>query len=114
MQDNPLSKPSVPSRGRQKKSKARNLVERLEDHSDSVLRFMHDFRVPYSNNQAEQDIRMIKVQQKISGTFRRLAGAQQFCRIRGYISTLKKRGLPVLDYIQKAFEGKPFLPQTDP
>ena len=59
-------------------------MERLDSQRDSVLRFMHDFRVPYTNNRAEQDIRMIKVQQKISGTFRTLAGAQRFCRIRSY------------------------------
>jgi transposase len=58
---------------------------------------------------------MIKVQQKISGTFRSMKGAEVFCRIRGYISTLKKQGLPILEHLQRAFEGKPFLPQsTDP
>lgn len=71
---------------------------------------MHDFGVPYSNNQGEQDIRMIKIQQKISGTFRSLDGATYFCRIRGYISTLKKRALPVLHFLKEALEGRPYIP----
>ena len=93
-------------RGPVRKSKARNLLERLAQHRDDVLRFMDDFRVPYTT---ERDIRMIKVQQKISGTFRSLHGAQVFCRIRSYISTLKKHDLPVLDHIRAALEGHPFL-----
>jgi len=107
---NPWSPPPERTRGRPKKSKARNLLERLDEQRDAVLRFLHDFRVPYTNNLAERDVRMVKVQQKISGTFRSLAGALQFCRIRGYISTLKKRGLPVLAGVRDALEGRPFLP----
>jgi transposase len=108
---NPLpDPPSAPRRGRPKKSKARNLVERLQTHREDVLRFLHDFRVPFTNNRAEQDIRMIKVQQKISGTFRSDAAAHEFCRIRSYISTVKKQGLPVLDWLRQAFQGHPFLP----
>jgi transposase len=96
---NPLPDvPPVPRRGRPKQSKARNLVERLQAHSQAVLRFLHDFRVPFSNNQGEQDIRMVKVQQKISGTFRSKNAAEECFRIRGYISTVKKQGLPVLDF----------------
>ena len=109
--ENPLPDPVAgQSRRRVKKSKARNLVERLDQHRDCVLRFMNDFDVPYTNNRAEQDIRMIKVQQKISGAFRTLAGAQRFCRVRAYISTLKKNGLPVLLNIQNALQGHPFIP----
>ena len=108
---NPLpDPPPVPRRGRLKKSKARNLVERLQLRKDAALRFLHDFRVPFSNNQAERDIRMVKVQQKISGTFRSADAAADFCRIRGYISTVKKHGLPVLDCLRQALEGRPFLP----
>ena len=75
---------------------------------------MRDFRVPFTNNQAENDVRMAKVRQKISGTFRSVQGAEIFCRIRSYISTLKKQGLPVFEYIQKAFQGDAFIPQADP
>ena len=110
---NPLpDPPPAPRRGRPKKSKARNLVERLEARSVSVLRFLHDFRVSFSNNQAERDIRMIKVQQKVSGTFRSKTAAQEFFGIRAYISTLRKHGLPVLDGLRNALQGHPFLPEA--
>ena len=108
---NPLpDSPPTPRRGRRKKTKARNLVERLQLRKDAALRFLHDFRVPFSNNQAERDVRMVKVQQKISGTFRSEHAAADFCRIRGYISTVKKHGLPVLACLSQALEGRPFLP----
>jgi len=74
------------------------------------LAFMHDFEVPFDNNLAERDIRMMKVPQKISGNFRRWEGANIFCRIRGYISTVKNKSISVFDAIQVAFEGKPFIP----
>lgn len=113
--ENPLPPPPIlekKKRGRIKKSKARNLSERLDKNRDAVLLFMRDFNVPFTNNQAEQDVRMIKVQQKISGTFRTMKGAQIFCRIRGYISTLKKQSLPVMEQIKSAFDGNPFLPKV--
>ncbi|MDQ7795119.1 MAG: IS66 family transposase [bacterium] len=97
-------------RGRKKKSKARNLLERLRDHMDKVLAFAYDFRVPFDNNLAERDLRMMKVQQKVSGTFRSCDGARSFCRIRGYISTAKKNSYPVITALRDAFEGRPFLP----
>jgi len=66
---------------------------------------MYDFNIPFDNNRAERDVRMIKVQQKISGTFRSKLGAKYFCRIRGYISTVKKQNLNVIDAIEASFLG---------
>jgi transposase len=71
------------------------------------LRFLIDLRVPFENNQAERDIRMMKLQQKISGTFRTIPGAEAFCRIRAYISTIRKHDLPVLEGILVALQGTP-------
>ena len=96
-------------RGRKKKSKALNLVERLREHEEATLSFMYDFSVPFDNNLAERDIRMMKVQQKISGTFRSFEGALSFCRIRSYISTVKKQGMNVIAAIQDAFAGDTLL-----
>ncbi len=71
---------------------------------------MHDFRVPFDNNQAERDLRMVKVRQKISGGFRTLEGAAMFCRVRGYISTIRKQGGNVLGALERVFVGEPFIP----
>lgn len=107
---NPLVQEKVKKKGRVKQSKAKNLLVRMRDHRLEVLAFMCDFRIPFDNNQAERDIRMTKVQQKISGTFRSQQGAKTFCRIRGYISTLKKHSLSALRGIEAALQGKSFLP----
>jgi transposase len=93
-------------RGRLKRSKSRNLLERLREHEHSVLMFLDDFRVPFSNNQGENDIRMTKVQQKISGCFRSQEGAAIFCRIRGFLSTCRKNGLSATQALTDLFQGK--------
>ncbi len=80
-------------RGRLKRSKARNLLERLRDFEHDVLRFMEVERVPFTNNQGENDLRMTKEQQKISGCFRSMEGAKIFCRVRSYLSTCRKQGM---------------------
>jgi transposase len=98
-------------RGRKKKSKAANLLDRLRRHEQATLAFMYDFSVPFDNNLGERDIRMMKVQQKISGTFRSFEGALSFCRIRSYISTVKKQGMNVLSALQDVFSNKQLLPQ---
>jgi transposase/uncharacterized coiled-coil protein SlyX len=102
--------PKSKKRGRPKKTKPRNLLERLDKYRTETLNFMFDFRIPFDNNQAERDLRMMKVHEKISGGFRSLQGARIFCRIRGYISTVKKNSVPVLDAIRDAFSGNPYIP----
>jgi transposase len=97
--------PGKVKRGRLKRSKARNLLERLIDYEDDVLRFMENKLVPFTNNLGENDIRMTKVQQKISGCFRSELGAQIFCRVRGYLSTCRKQGISASDAMRHVFEG---------
>ena len=106
--------PDGPRRGRLKQSKARNLLDRLTAHEAEALAFLHDARVPFDNNQAERDLRMIKVQQKISGTFRDAAGADAFCRIRGYIATLRKQARHALTALEQVFVGHPPMPTLTP
>jgi len=107
----PLSKPpDKKQKGKQKQSKAKNLLDRLLKYKNEHLRFISDFRVPFTNNQAEKDLRMIKVKEKISGSFASFKGGEMFCRIRSYISTLKKNKLSVFKGLESVLNGELVLP----
>jgi transposase len=97
-------------RGRLKQTPAQNLLERLWLGQDQVLAFLDDLTIPFDNNQAERDLRMLKVQQKVSGAFRSDGGAQAFARIRGYLSCLNKQGAGLLDALETVFRGRPLHP----
>src|SRR6266581_4759150 len=98
------------TRGPLRGDDVRNLLHRLRVYQALILRFMHQFIVPFDNNLAEQDIRMMKVQQKISGCFRTPGGATIFCRLRSYLSTMRKQGVHLLTALQHVFLGSPLLP----
>ena len=91
--------------------KIANLLDRLQDFDLCVLAFLFDPDVPFTNNQAEQDIRMIKVRQKISGGFRTLSGARAFARVRSYLSSCRKQGRNLWEAVRQAVIGQPFMPE---
>jgi len=107
----PPAEKKAGQRGRVKNSKPFNLLVRLRDYEEDILRFMYNSLVPFTNNLAERDVRMMKVQQKISGTFRSIAGAERFCRIRSYISTVRKCGKSVFEALKRLFQGNPYRVQ---
>ena len=100
--------------GRCKQADAKNLLDALLARAEQVLAFLDDLSVPFSNNQAERDLRMVKVQQKISGTFRSAEGATAFCVIRSYLSTMRKQGRSMLAALAAVFEGTPFSVAWEP
>ncbi len=97
-------------RGRVKQTPARNLLERLWLGQEQVLAFLDDLTIPFDNNQAERDLRTLKMQQKVSGCFRSDPGADAFARLRGYLATLRKQGQPLFAALQTVFAGRPLYP----
>jgi transposase-like protein len=104
----PAGDPLLKKQGRPKQTDAKNLLDALLKRAEQVLAFLDDLSVPFTNNLAERDLRMIKVQQKISGTFRSSQGATAFCVIRSYLSTMRKQGRSMLAALAAVFEGSPF------
>ena len=102
-------------RGRTAQSKSRNLLNRLREYEKEALRFLTDTDTPFTNNQGENDIRMSKVHQKISGCFRSMMGAKIFCRVRSFLITCRKHGVNPADALAGLFAGKlpDFIKITD-
>lgn len=111
-QQNPPGTIPTGKRGVIKQTPARNLLVRLDRDREQVLRFAQDFRVPFDNNLAERDLRMIKIQQKISGCWRTTAGADRFLALRAYISTTRKQGRDTIDALAQLAQHQPWLPAT--
>jgi transposase len=107
----PRRDPPPGTRRRVKQTPANNLIARLREHRDDVLRFISDLRVPFDNNQAERDIRMPKLKQKVSGCFRSADGATAFATVRSYLSTLHKQSIDTYQALVLTFQGRPPMPQ---
>jgi transposase len=99
------------ARGKPKQRPSKNLLDRLDEYRSEVLLFLSDPHVPFTNNQAERDLRMLKLKQKISGCYRTTKGAKIFCRIRGFISTVRKRGRNIIDDLIRILQRQPIFAQ---
>jgi transposase len=106
--------PRAAGRSRGQRSPATRLLARLDAHRDEVLRSLEDTRVPFDNNQGERDLRMVKLQQKISGCWRTVAGAEAFLAVRSYVATARKHGANPLIVLRQLFAGRPWLPAPAP
>jgi transposase len=109
--ENPFKPPMEKKRGPPKRTKPQNLLVRFRTYQDCFLAFLTDPMIPFTNNLAEQDLRMMKVQQKVSGCFRTVRGAQIFARIRSFLSTLRKNGQGILPGIKDALSGRDLMPE---
>ena len=110
--ENPLNTIRTGQRGVIAQTPARNLLSRLDSYREDVLRFAHDLRVPFDNNLVERDIRMVKLQQKISGCWRTSTGAEHFLALRAYLSTARKHGRHILDALTRLAAHDPWMPHA--
>lgn len=108
--DNPTAAAPPATRGKPKQSPAQNLLTRLRKHQSAILAFMTDFTIPFDNNLAERDLRMVKLKQKVAGCFRTPVGAMLFCLVRSYLATVRKHHRSILHALAAAFSGSPFFP----
>jgi transposase len=110
-QQNPPPTERTGKRGPIARSASANLLRRLDEQREHVPRFAHDFRVPFDNNLAERDLRMIKIQQKISG-WRTTTGADRLLALRSYINTSRKQDRDTIDALARLAKHQPRLPTT--
>jgi transposase len=111
LRQNPLPEARTTKQGRVAKGKARCLLERLRDYRDAYLAFLFDLSLPFTNNEAERDLRMFKVKGKVSGCFRTREGAEVFCRLRSYVRTCQKQAMPLLKSLRSLFENQVKMPE---